>query len=134
MPQKTQASSVRLSRFVPLGFVVLFSEVNVPLDIVAVVFLRQAPMKRYVLFEVPEVGLERVGGLWDARVVEEPEHVGQSPADVNVGLPDHLVREPFRMGRFADGLVVEVADVLAMPFAEHLLPIEHVVARLYIAD
>ena len=134
MPQKTRALSVRLSRLVPLGSVVPFPEVDVPLDIVAVVFLRQSPMKRYVLLEVSEIGLERVGGLWDARVVEEPEHVGQGPADVHVGLPDHLVREPFRMGRFAGGLVVEVADVLAMPFAEHLLPIEHVVACLYLAD
>ena len=91
-------------------------------------------MKRYVLLEVPEVGLERVGGLWNAWVVEEPEHVGQSPSDVHIDLTDHLVCEPFRMGRFADGLVVEVANMLAVPFAEHPLPIEHVVACLYLAD
>ena len=134
MPQKTQALSVRLAWRVPFGFVVPFPEVDVPLDIVAVVLLRQPPMERYVLLEVPEVGLYRVGGLGDARVVEEPEHVGQSPPDVHVGLPDHLVGEPFGVRGFADGLVVEVADVLAVPFAEHHFPIEHVVACLYLAD
>ena len=134
MPQKTQASSVRLAWRVPFGLVVPFPEVDVPLDIVAVVLLRQSPMERYVLLEVPEVGLQRVGGLWDARVVEEPEHVGQSPSDVHVGLPDHLVGEPFGARGFVDGLVVEVADVLAVPFAEHYFPIEHVVACLYLAD
>ena len=134
MPQKTQASSVRSSGCVPFGFVVPFPEVDVPLDIVAVVLLRQSPMERYVLLEVPEVGFQGVGGLWDARVVEEPEHVGQGPSDVHVGLPDHLVGEPFGVRGFADGLVVEVADVSAVPLAEHHSPIEHVVASLYLAD
>jgi len=134
MPQKAQASSVRLAWRVPFGFVVRFPEVDVPLDIVAVVLLRQSPMERYVLLEVSEVGLERIGGLGDARVVEEPEHVGQSPSDVHVGLSNHLVGEPFGVRGFADGLVVEVADVLAVPFAEHHFPIEHVVACLYLAD
>ena len=97
MPQKTQASSVRLAWRVPF-FVVPFPEVDVPLDIVAVVLLRQSPMDRYVLLEVSEVGFKRIGGLWYAWVVKEPEHVGQGPSDVHVGLPDHLVREPFRVG------------------------------------
>ena len=132
--KKTQASSVRLARRVPFGFVVPFPEVDVPLDVVAVVFLGQSPMEGYVLLEVSEVGLEGVGGLWDARVVEEAEHVGQGPSDVHVGLADHLVGEPLGMRRLADGLVVEVSDVLAVPFAEHLLPIEHVIACLYLAD
>ena len=35
---------------------------------------------------------------------------------------------------FAEGLVVVVADVLAVLFAEHLFPIEHVVVCLYLAD
>jgi len=96
--KKTQASSVRLSRFVPLGFVVPFPEIDVPFDVVAVVLLRQSPMERYVLLEVSKVGFECIGGLWDAWVVEEPEHVGQGPSDVHIGLSDHLVREPFRMG------------------------------------
>ena len=134
MPQKPQALSVRSSGCVPFGFVVPFPEVDVPLDIVAVVLLRQSPMERYVLLKVPEVGFQGVGGLWDARVIEEPEHIGQSPSDVHVGLPDHLVGEPFGVRGFADGLVVEVANVLAVPLAEHHFPIEHVVACLYLAD
>ena len=134
MPQKTQASSVRLAWRVPFGLVVPFPEVDVPLDIVAVVSLRQSSMERYVLLEVSEVGFQGVGGLWDAWVVEEPEHVGQGPSNVHVGLPDHLVGEPFGTRGFADGLVVEVAGVLTVPFAEHHFPIQHVVACLYLAD
>ena len=54
-------------------------------------------MERDVLLEVAEVGLESVCGFGYSRVVEEAEHVGQSPSDVYVGLPDHLVGEPFGM-------------------------------------
>ena len=91
-------------------------------------------MERDVLLEVSEVGLESVCGFRYPRIVEEAEHVGQCPSDVHVGFPDHLVDEPFGMRCLADGLVVEVADVLVVPIAEHLLPIEHVVACLHLAD
>ena len=97
MPQKTQASSVRLSGFVPLVLAVPFPEVDVPLDIVAVVHHRQSPMERYVLLEVAEVGFEGVCGFGYPRIVEEAEHVGQGPSDVHVGLADHLVGEPLGM-------------------------------------
>lgn len=96
--------------------------------------LRQSSMERDVLLEVAEVGLESVCGFGYSRVVEEAEHVGQSPSDVHVGLADHLVGEPLGMRRVTDCLVVEVADVSAVPFAEHLLPIEHVIACPYLAD
>lgn len=134
MPQKTQASSVRLASRVPFVFVVPFPEVDVPLDVVAVVFLGQSPMERYVLFEVAEVGFEGVCGFRYSRVVEEAEHVGQGPSDVHVGFANHLVGEPLGVRRLADGLVVEVSDMLVVPFAEHLLPMEHVIACLYLAD
>ena len=134
MPQKTQVSSVRSSGCAPFGFVAPFPEVDVPLDIVAVVLLRQPPMERYVLLEMPEVGFQRIGGLWDARVADEQEHVRQSPSDVHVGLPDHLVGVPFGVRGFAGGLVVEIADVLVVPFAEHHFPIEHIVTSLYLAN
>ena len=132
--KKTQASSVRLARHVPFAFVVPFPEVDVPLDVVAVVFLGQSPMERYVLFEVAEVGFEGVCGFRYSRVVEEAEHVGQGPSDVHVGFANHFVGEPLGVRRLADGLVVEVSDMLVVPFAEHLLPMEHVIACLYLAD
>ena len=88
-------------------------------------------MEQYVLLEVPEVG--RVSGLWDAWVVEEPKHVGQGSSDMHLCFPDHLVREPPGMGRFANGLAVKVADISAVSFAEHLLTTEHAVACLCLA-
>lgn len=105
---KTQASSVRSSWRDPLGLVAPFPEVDIPLDVVAVVFLGQSPMERYVLLEVAEVGFQRIGGLWDTRVVEEAEHVGQGPSDLHVGFADHLVGEPLGLRRLDDGLVVAV--------------------------
>ena len=67
--------------------VIPFPEVDVPLDIVTVVLLGQSTVQGDVLLEMPEVGLEGVGGLRDARVVEEVEHVGQGAADMHVCLP-----------------------------------------------